>query len=157
MMTAKLGLLALVMVAATGQDSDSARKRFELFNNCEPMRLLVEHLSDDAVDIGLTRERLVLAAESRLRGARLYTADYTAPLLYLNINVVDIVFSTSLEYRKLVMDTASGGVFSAPTWSSEGTGTHGRNAEFIVSGVSRRLDEFLTEYLRVNEAACSAR
>ena len=68
MMTAKLGLLALVMVAATGQDADSVRKRFELFNNCQPMRLVIEYLNDDAKDIGLTRERLTLAVESRLRG-----------------------------------------------------------------------------------------
>ena len=38
------------------------------------MGLLVEGLADDAEDIDRTKERLVLAAESRLRGARLYTA-----------------------------------------------------------------------------------
>ena len=71
MLTATLGLLALVAVAAPGQDSETTLNRFQLFNNCEPMRLVVEDLSDDAKEIGLTTERLVVAAESRLRGARL--------------------------------------------------------------------------------------
>ena len=70
MMTARLGLLALVMVSATGQDAPTPYDRFRLFNNCQPMRLAVEELPDAAADIKLTRERLVLAAESRLRGAR---------------------------------------------------------------------------------------
>ena len=159
MLTAKLGLLALVMVAATGQDSDSARKRFELFNNCQPMRLVVEDLDDDEAGIGLTEERLVLAVESRLRGARLYTEDSgRQPLLYLNVNVFSTAFSISLEYRKYVFDSASGEVGAAMTWYVGSTGTHGRTgAEFIVSAVSRHMDRFLTEYLRVNEAACSSR
>ena len=69
MMTAKLGLLALVMVAATGQDADSPRKRFELFNNCEPMALLVADLSDTAADIGLTKEHLAACGESLASGS----------------------------------------------------------------------------------------
>ena len=160
MMTSKLGLLAPVAVAAIGQDAYSLLKRFELFNNCQPMRLLVEDLPDAAADIGLTEERLVLAAESRLRGSRLYTAEgaegYGA-YLYLRVNVVGNAFSIALDYRKNVRDLASGDVNAATTWHAGSTGTHGRNVEYIVSGVSRYLDQFLTEYLRVNEAACSAR
>ena len=75
MMTGKLGLLALVMVSATGQDFETRLNRFKLFNNCKPMGLVVEELPDAAADIELTKERLVIAAESRLRGARLYTED----------------------------------------------------------------------------------
>ena len=158
MMTAKLGLLALVAVTATGQDADSARKRFELFNNCQPMRLVVEGLPDAAADIGLTKERLVLAAESRLRGSRLYTAEGYGAYLYLRVNVVGRAFNIALEYRKNVGDLASGEVGLATTWHAGGAGMHGATgAEFIVSGVSRNLDQFLTEYLRVNEAACSSR
>ena len=157
MLTTTLGLLALVAVAAPGQDSETSFNRFQLFNNCEPMRLVVENLSDDAKAIGLTTERLVVAAESRLRGARLYTGDRFGPYLYVNVNVVGGGFSTSLEYKKSVRDLASGEVYLTKTWDTGGAGTHGRTggAEFIVSGVSRYLDQFLTAYLRVNEAACS--
>ena len=158
MMTVKLGLLALVAVTATGQDFDTRFNRFQLFNNCEPIKLTIEDLDDDAADIGLTKERLVLAVESRLRGARLYTEDGIQPFLNLMVNVVGEAFSISLDYNKPVRDFASGEVFYAPTWHAGGAGTHGAaGAEFIVSGVSRNLDQFLTEYLRVNEAACSSR
>ena len=70
----------LITVAATvqgaaGQTQVTARERFELFNNCGRMRLIVEGLNPDAAAIGLTEKRLQFAVESRLRGARLYTSD----------------------------------------------------------------------------------
>ena len=157
MMTAKLGLLALVMVSATGQDASTPFDRFRLFNNCQPMRLLVEDLPDGAADIGLTEERLVLAAESRLRAAQLYTAEDSVSYLYLNVNVTGRAFSTSLNYSKTLIDPLSVESGFATTWHTGSTGTHGGGVEYIVSWVSRHLDRFLTEYLRVNEAACSAR
>ena len=104
MMTAKLGLLALVMVAATGQDLETRYDRFRLFNNCEPMRLSVADLTGDpdAADIELTTERLVVAAESRLRGARLYTEDLDQPhpVLELMVNIARAAFSTSFALSK---------------------------------------------------------
>ena len=156
-MTAKLGLLALVALTTTGQDIETRINRFQLFNNCKPMNLAVEDLTDAAAEIDLTRERLVLAAESRLRGARLYTEDSGQPHLYLNVHVYGPAFSISLMYRKHVRDLASSEVNVATTWRVGATGTHGGGAEFIVSRVSGYLDRFLTEYLRVNEAACSSR
>ena len=33
-------------------------------------------------------------------------------------------------------------------------GTHTGEARYILQGVSERLDDFILEYLRVNEAAC---
>ena len=50
--------------------------------------------------------------------------------------------------RRHAMDTA--------TWMQSLTGTHVQNVENIVSGLLRLVDQFLTEYLRVNEAACNA-
>ena len=40
------------------------------------------------------------------------------------------------------------------TWQSGSTGTHGTDSSFILSNVSRHLDKFLAEYLRVNEEDC---
>ena len=48
---------------------------FDLFNRCRPTELVVENLSADEEDIGLTKEMVVDAAEGRLRSARLYTID----------------------------------------------------------------------------------
>ena len=34
------------------------------------------------------------------------------------------------------------------------TGTHSENPDFILSGVSELMDEFIADYLRVNAEAC---
>ena len=158
MRAARLGLLVLIAVAtasqvAAAQTEVTALERFQLFNNCEPMFLVVENLDSGELEIGLTEQRLQAAAESRLRGARLYTST-RGPYLYVNINTFSVAFSVKLEYNKLLFDAASGSAYPATTWEVGSTGTHGRNAEYIVSVLSGLLDQFLTEYLRVNEAAC---
>ena len=140
--------------AVAAQAEVAALDRFKLFNNCEPMYLLVENLDSDDLEIGLTEQRLQAAAESRLRGARLYSSTRGTPYLYVNINTFSVAFSVRLEYNKLLFDAASVSSYPATTWKVGSTGTHGRNAEYIVSVLSGLLDEFLTAYLRVNEAAC---
>ena len=70
---ALLPLVALLATMAVGPDAASGWERFNLFNACRPMRLVIQDLDDDATEIGLTREMLKAAAESRLRAARLYT------------------------------------------------------------------------------------
>ena len=87
----------------------------------------------------------------------MYTAEGFGAYLYLNVNVVGAAFNISLDYKKNVRDLASDEVYTATTWDGGAVGTHGGNAEYIVSGVSMYLDQFLTEYLRVNEAACGTR
>ena len=56
-----------------GCSSDSPIDRqldcFDLFDGCEPIDLLIENLSENAAEIGLTEERIQTLAESRLRAA----------------------------------------------------------------------------------------
>ena len=156
MRAARLGLLVPIAVAATvhGAAAQTAGERFQLFNDCRPMYLLVESLDSNELELGLTEQRLQAAAESRLRGARLYSSTRGAPYLYVNINTFSVAFSVRLEYNKLLFDAASVSSYPATTWNVGSTGTHGRSAEYIVSSLSGLLDQFLTEYLRVNEDAC---
>ena len=224
-----LVLVFLCMVAAHAQqDTPGAppidptlsdeQLRFRLWTGCQPMGLSVEALSDDAAKIGLTREALQNAAESRLRAARLYTDNQSAEFLGINVAVIGPAFHISVNFYKRVLDqrvTArmlskmwdsmldsldspeetkellnamiSLGLgsdsetvqvrtkilsawkldidsirypwaplgSSAETWSSGSTGTHGRNSSFILGAVSKHLDKFLVEFLRVNESDCS--
>ena len=134
--------------------------RFQLFNACRPMRLVVEEPSPDAWAVGLTEERIQLAAESRLRAARLYTesdeeANYA--FLYINISVVDRAFNISVWYRRSVTDLVNNSIGLATTWVTGSTGTYGGDAGFIIQGLSSYLDEFLANYLRVNDPACNTR
>ena len=140
-MMASFGLLALAMAATPAQEVTDI-DRFQLFNNCDPMALVVESLHDDA-------------AESRLRGARLYTSDRSRAYLYVNVTVAGKAFSASLKYAKKMRDLATGNAGVASAWSRGITGTHGQEPDYIASGLSELLDRFLTEYLRVNESACT--
>ena len=128
--------------------------RFELFNNCEPMHLLIS-LSENASDIGLTKERVQSAVESRLRGARLYKADPGAPFLHVGVSVTSHAFAINIAYNKALFDPLSARNGLAATWKDGKFGSHGQDANFIVSGLSELLDKFLTKYLRVNESACT--
>ena len=134
-------------------------KRFELFADCRPMRLVVENLPDGASKIGLTKEAIQAAAESRLRSARLYRSMLGPPYhhLYVNVNVYRMAFNIVLKFKKNVLDSLSGNTGIAATWDVGSTGTHGGNANYILSLISQYLDKFLVEFLRVNEKACEKR
>ena len=156
-----LSALALSLPAsgargATVEESKNRIARFELFADCRPMRLLVEELPAGASKIGLTEEAIRAAAESRLRAARLYDSR-AVYYLYVNVNVFRMAFSINLEFKKYVHDPLSGNTGPATTWNTGGAGTHGGNANYIVSLVSQYMDEFLVEFLRVNEKACEKR
>ena len=141
--------------ASGGEVSDF--DRFELWNECRPMSLVVEKLPDDAAAIGLTEEAIEVAVRSRLRAARLYSEDYPETAwshLYVNVNVVDSAFGIAVEYRKEMKDLATMLESTASTWLIGSTGTHGRDPGYILSSVTRRADRFIDEYLRVNEGAC---
>ena len=80
-------IAGLLLLAAFQEGSDSVA-RFQLFNNCEPIRLVVEDLPIAAAAVSLTQERVGTLAESRLRAARLFSVDARPrPYLYVNVNV----------------------------------------------------------------------
>ena len=158
-------LLGILLTASTVQaQAMSDWDRFMLFNACRPMELVVEDLPSDAQAVGLTRERIHLAAESRLRSARLYTDSAekaNRAYLYININLVGRAHNIIVKYEKWVTDLATNSNGHATTWNTGSTGTHrqdtGFSSDFIIQGLSRHLDRFLAGYLRVNESACDTR
>ncbi len=149
-----LVLLVIFVSPAGGAAAQevSAFDRFRLFNECRPMRLIVEGLPAAAAEIDLTEAAIQAAVESRLRSARLYDAD-ARPYLYVNVNVVGRAFSIGLEYLKFLYDQVTDETNFATTWDSGAAGTSG-SATFILSSLARHMDRFLVEYLRVNESAC---
>ncbi len=154
-----LAMLAPLLFASGASGEISDIKRFELFAACKPMHLVVERLPSDASKIGLTREAIQAAVESRLRSARIYEPTRSALFLYVNVNVVGRAHSHSiaLEFNKRVHDPLSGITSVATTWQTGSIGTNGGYAGNVLSSVSEHIDEFLVEYLRVNEKACAKR
>ena len=148
-------IVAGCLLVGEGLAQDS-QDRFELFNYCYPMRLVVEGLPPDAAEINLSEESIQAALESRLRSARLYDS-VGIDRLYSRVNVVGAAFSIELEFMKVVQDLDSDETRLASTWETGSTGTHGSDAGYILSAISRHMDRFLVEFLRVNETACEQR
>lgn len=161
-MTRGVAALAAVLVAVfpgrhvAAQDTLQRLENFELFTNCAQMTLVVENLSDDAADIGLTRERIQTIAESRLRAARLYDEDVLSPYLHIHVRVLSRSFSIEIAFKKRLFDAESAYCGAATTWNRSGLGTHGGAASYILQHLSELLDRFMLDYLRVNEDACDA-
>ena len=154
--------LAVTLVSSTAVGEtytfEERYARFNLFADCGPMGLIVKGLSEDAKKIGLTKESIQAAGESRLRAARLYSAGAARPYLYITVLVLGDAHGVSLKYKKSVSDPLSGEEAAAATWEAGFIGTHARSGSaYILSGLSQYLDEFLVEYLRVNEDACGKR
>ena len=152
-------LLAAFLLSASSASSEEVtdQDRFDLWNHCAPVELVVDTLSEDAIDIGLTQSAITVSVRSRLRAARLYASeDYEAlwSILYIDTNVVSNAFNASVQYMKLVDDIASDLGSWASTWGKAFLGTHGRDPDYILSSVSLLIDLFIDEYLRVNADAC---
>jgi len=139
---------------ARGQETAEERfEKFQLYTGCSDVGLAVEDIDEN--EAGLTREQVTTTVRSRLRGARIYDdADVRTPYLYVNVHVVGIGFSINIFFEKLVLDEHTGYRFPAKTWLNMVTGTHGRDAGYILQGVGEIVDIFIDEYLRVNEEAC---
>ena len=146
------------MEAVFAQDGQMLKKElrqiFALYTKCQLMNLVVEDLGRDAAKIGLTRAMIVAAAESRLRSARIFTDKLADSYLYINVNVVGPAVAIDFSFKKLLHDDLSGLNGFGHTWSRGKSGTHGGSEEIILSSVGNLMDEFLVEYLRVNEKAC---
>ena len=157
--TAALAALCLAACACDRSPESAALGQgpepFRLFNACRPMELAVDGLDDDAA-IGLTKEALQAAAESRMRAARLYTEDPAksdSAYLHVEVRVVGPAFSIVVTYHKRVTD-GFGRPGLAATWRTGSGGTHGGDEGFVAQGLSGHLDRFLAADLRVNGEAC---
>ena len=145
-------------VADTRPDEVEDRvEYFQLFTNCAPLNVMIGvEVSKDSM-LKLDQSALQAAVESRLRAARIYGNAAIVPALIIGIDVVGRAFVTHVILKKDVTDTTTGIRDMATTWRDGVVGTHGDNAQIVVSSLSGAIDRFLVEYLRVNEAACPGR
>lgn len=142
-------------MVAQAEEEISDYDKFRLWNSCAGVTLDVIELSDDASDIGLTKNAIQVAARSRLRGARVFTESSHVPdTLVLHVDVFKNVFHIGIGLRKVVNDNASEQINYASTWFIGTTGTHNNNASYILGSVGQGVDRFIDEYLRVNAEAC---
>lgn len=150
-----LALAAAMAVPAASASEETDLDRFMLWFGCQPVRLSVEHLDKEAADIGLTQEAITVAVRSRLRAARLYDeTDFPFTFLYVSVDVARQAFVINVFYNKWLQDQVSGEGGIATTWRSGTIGMHGNDSGYILSHLSRHIDHFIDEYLRVNSDSC---
>lgn len=169
------GLVLAAMIVVLSMQVAVANE-LQLWTGCRPVFQLIEGLDAEEMKTGLTEERIQIAIESRLRGARIF-ADYDSPedaaeaaaeayadsgssgdaigVFYVNVTADnDKNFFVSVEFWLTMGRTIKGenksGVVT--TWDR---GVLGRgNDSCILQTIAELTDEFITEYLRVNDEAC---
>ena len=123
----------------------------------------------NAEEIGLTNDRVRTMAASRLAAAGVYqdfsgeyptprTADIFAPRLGrlgVFVETSGPAFSARVAHEKDLLDPITELENPSTTWERNTFGTHGNDVGFILQWVSETLDEFVLEYLRVNDASCN--
>ncbi len=158
-----VSVLCLVAASVHGQEEPSILAElelFELFTDCRPVYLTV-FVQVDAPEVsGLTEERVKSVAESRLRAARLYESN---PELLSDIGLLHVavwvqeqsrVSTSKVEFLKPFTDQFTSQYRHTGTWESARAGIADSNGSLVMQAVSEMVDEFINEYLRVNESAC---
>ena len=151
-----LVLFYFLVPKAQAETIGETLERFELFTGCAPIGLSVRELPSDAKKINLTEKAIKNSVESRLRSGRIFNNELLPYSLDVGVNIVGYSFSINLGFYKPVRDVKFPELFGiAVSWERGLTGTHGEDANFILSSLSKMIDEFLVEYFRVNEKACN--
>ena len=142
---AVLSLAALSSMAAERSIADRIG-RFQLFNECRSMAVSV-------LAKGLPNTNLNAAVESRLLTAGLFDVEAGSRLI-LRVDIAGSAFNSFLGYKKLVVDPTTSELFHATTWYISRTGMYD-DANFIYGKVAQDVDQFILEYLKVNQEACA--
>tara|TARA_Y100001935_G_scaffold57810_1_gene48365 strand:- start:13254 stop:13739 length:486 start_codon:yes stop_codon:yes gene_type:complete len=121
--------------------------------------VLVENLTDDAAEIGLNSRRIQDKIELRLQQADIniisrkeYLEGSYDYFLYANINVIGNAFSTSLQFQRNTFYIVGEKFYTkrAISWEISGSGTHGRDSEYIIDVIDRNMDSFINNFLKAN-------
>ena len=146
-------VLSLLFAAPAGAETISAESRFELWNDCRPIDLVVESATGGKAGIGPTERAIATAVRGKLGASGIYDAE---GLAYLDVHasVVGPAFHVGIEFRKWLKDPASGTEGSATTWVAGSTGTHGGNPDYVLAAIAEHVDRFVGQYRRVNADAC---
>lgn len=146
--TAAVGLLALLAPA-------SARESGTGLEVAEPRQIevVVEPRSEAAASIGLTDEGIAADVRDRLRRAGLEpTAEHLPHYLLVDVDVVGKAFTARVAFARAVTYRAGGKRYRsfATTWTTAGTGLHGRDPAYIHYVIATLVNEFLGAYLPAN-------
>ena len=99
-------------------------------------------------------ETIANVVESRLRAMSLFKPMVNQHI-FVSVNLVGDTSSTLVYLVRHVSDTSFGHGGLAIVWYTGSSGTHDGKSQFILRSLSRHLDTFIIQYLRVNEKECA--
>lgn len=146
--------------------------RFSLYTGCDEVEFHVD-VDIENSSLSLSAETVRSVVEARLRAARLYKGDdglYQPQYLRVEVSGASAAFNVRLQFFRLMTWWSFDGQLAkwwrqeypdrdepigfASTWANRAVGTHDGTPTIVLSVVSQLMDDFLVEYLRVNEEAC---
>ena len=140
--------------------------RFQLYNDCEPVTVESVWLSlftnagieADIAARQTTSSRIRRMAETRFRNAGVFDAEARERGRFrIRMGGSPYDFDARASFEKVVIDLVTGEVAFASTWALMGLGGRGRVDSTPEAKASALIDQFLTDYLDVNSAACAER
>ena len=154
-MRTKIFLFCLLNLLGSGlslAQEPGVYDKSEVLKGISSFEVVVEQLHKDSNDIGLTKDRLITVTELKLRREGLLSSGgLLSPYVYINVNVVGVAFSISLEIHDMVQLVRDPSIIkTASTWDTSTTGTHGGDPEYIVTALNKLLDIFLNDYYKAN-------
>ena len=178
--TRRFFLAAAVTFAACSAESDPdvvglPNSSFELFTHCRPVGLVSLQIMSSFGDVDeQLSERSRRTIESRLRSAGIYDSAWEVgsenPILNILVDYEDMgtmedpmeVRGFTLILRKRLYDPASmlssypSTYYQVPRFIGLVSRTSSGASPAILLELRKAVDDFITEYLRVNEKACKA-
>ena len=121
------------------------------------VHVIVESLSEDARQIGLTKQLIQSKVELQLRrnGITPTTIEIGVELgyyLYINVNAVSGSLGMRVEFRRVISYIVGDKTYGIPatTWTLGYTGVYS-NAKNVIGWLLDDIDIFCNEFLSVNE------
>ncbi len=152
-----------LVFAATALIQTGAPVYDELRTGCRRVTVSV-FVEDEAQSLGVAEsERLETMDESRLRAARLYQPQQSERLPVLNVDVEALVgdatnaYTVQVEFYRIMLNPDTERGVAVATWRRGSFGYFGSRAKVsdsVQATVSDFVDEFILDYLRVNEDSC---
>ena len=132
----------------------ASQKCVDFYTGCRKIGLRVYLDMGEDSGLGLTDKAIQATVESRLRSARIYDPGVKFPSLYAAAGGSRRLFVVRLAFDKYVFDPLSGEKGIVQTWQD---GRFEQSTDRILLLLSELTDQFLVEFLRVNEKACARR
>lgn len=146
----------LILTFGVQADDPMSLTHRNLFALCAPMNFIVEPIDErQSQKIGLTNKTIEDEIEDRLRAADLYNASASQYLsVHLNLSDTGEFFGPSLSLNRYVNNMGFGIGGFVTVWNTNTVGMHGGNSKHITGSVILQVENFITDYLHVNETEC---